>query len=369
MSRETRQWLAEMTRIGDTAFRGHAWHYRDGDTNHYTGAVPVADVKELFLPYEPIPAPLYITVPASAEDYARDVEGVISNPKKDAGGYVRIVPVTNHKAIVPNHHQDTGVIFAAPGAEYAIHGYEEWLVKNVQMLLDDDVHVSSAGLLEGGAVAWVELAISETQTVADFEYRPHLLASTSVNGKYKTKFGRKIQAVVCDNTLHIADLESGQDIAFKHTKGSLPKIADARTALGLILATGSQFKEEMEYLLGWPVNSKEFSKYLDLAVPMIGDNGEELGKAALTRRENKRETLAGMWRGDDRVAPWSGTAFGVVQLSNTFFHHNRGANANTVIAERNMISAINGDTAKNDLDTLNLLAQVSEAPVKQLLTV
>jgi phage/plasmid-like protein (TIGR03299 family) len=360
MSRETIEWLNTMTRIGDTDKRGKAWHWREGNNNHFPGAVPVEEVKRLILPFEPIETPNYITVPATAEEYARFEDGghVNGTVLRKGDGYVRLVQLEQYKAIVATDKPEH--VYSVPSGEYTIHGYEQWLVKHVQNLLDEDVHISSAGLLEGGAVAWVELAISETQTVADFPYRPHLLASTSVNGKYKTKFGRKIQAVVCDNTLHIADSESGQDMAFKHTKGSLPRIADSRTALGLIVATGKEFKTEMESLLDFKVPSKLFSKWLDLAVPFVDEKGEPLGKTALTVRENKRQELAGMWRNDDRVSPWSGTAFGVLQLNNTFYHHNRGLKGDTVRQERNMLSAISGDTARNDLNTLTLLKKASD---------
>jgi phage/plasmid-like protein (TIGR03299 family) len=332
MSRETIEWLNTNTRIGDTDKRGKAWHYRAGSDNHFPGAVPVEEVKELFKPYEPIPQPLFVRVNGQYEQ------------------------VDNFKGIAPTGNP--GLLHAVPGAEYTIHGYQEWLLNNVTNLIDDDVHISSAGLLSNGAVGWVELSISETQTVSDFEYRPHLLASTSVNGKYRTSFGRKVQAVVCDNTLHIASLEQGQSISFKHTKGSTPRIADAREALGLIVATGQEFEKELNELLSTPVSSKDFSRFLDGYVPLVGPDGKELGKAAQTQRENKRETLVKMWRGDDRVAPWSGTAFGVLQLTNTFFHHEKGVKGKTIRAERNLLDAISGETLKSDAETMNILKSV-----------
>jgi len=359
MSRETHDWLSTMTRIGDTDRRGEAWHYREGDNNHFPGAVPVEEVRKLILPWEPIETPDYITVPATAEEYAkaedqREVNGAIL---RDGDKYVRIVQLKQYKAIVASGKPEHA--YSVPSGSYAIHGYEEWLVKNVQNLIDDEVHISSAGLLEGGAVAWVELALSETHTVADFPFRPHLLGFTSVNGKYKTSYGRKIQAVVCDNTLHVASREEGQTISFKHTKNSVPRIQDARTALGLIVETADDFEAELKDLLDWPVPSRVFGRYLDLAVPMVNDDDSPLEGAALTRAENKREKMAGMWRNDERVAPWAGTAFGVLQLANTFFHHERGIKGTTIRPERNMISAISGETAKNDMDTLTMLAKVS----------
>lgn len=339
MSRETQEWLENMIRIGDTDARGNAWWYRgadrsDGGSNHYPGAVPVEDVRQLILPWEPVAAPLYI-------------------PSAD-GGYEE---VKGFKAITASGKP--GHVYATPSGAYAIHGYEEWLLRNVQNLLDDEVHISSAGLLDKGAVAWVELSLSETHTVADFPYRPHLLAFTSVNGRYKTSYGRKVQAVVCDNTLHIASREKGQTVSYKHTKNSAGNIADAREALGLIVATGGEFEAEVNRLLDWKVSSRDFSRFLDLAVPLESVDSKELTQATITRLENKREKLVGMWRGDDRVAPWSGTAFGVLQLTNTFFHHEKGRKTASIRPEQNMLAAISGETEKNDTRTLELLTMAT----------
>lgn len=355
MSRESIEWLNTMTRIGDTDQRGNAWHYRSGNTNHFPGAVPLDEVKGLILPYEPIEQPIFIKV------YIDEDEPIFHGYDKDAGSYFRYEKVDRFKAIAAK--DKPGFVHAVPTGDYTIHPYEEWLVKNVVNLLDDDVHISSAGLLENGAIAWVEISISETQTIADFPYRPHLLASTSVNGKYRTSYGRKVQAVVCDNTLSIAASEHGQTISYKHTKGSVARISDAREALGLILATSDDFQNEVNRLLDWKVNSKEFSKFLDLAVPLTSVEGEPLQGAPLTRRENKREKMAGMWRNDERVSPWSGTAFGVVQLTNTFFHHERGAKSATMVPERNMLAAISGESAKQDFETLSLLSKATSGLV------
>ncbi len=37
--------------------------------------------------------------------------------------------------------------------------------------------------------------------------------------------------------------------------------------------------------------------------------------------ENRREVLQRLYRHDERVAPWAGTAWGVVQAVNTMTHH------------------------------------------------
>lgn len=368
MSRETQDWLNNMIRIGDTNQRGNAWWYRgtdrsDGGKNHFPDAVPVEEVRELFKPYEPYADPMFRRIPVTSLDEA---DGTFDN-----GQPYKWVEVTNFKAIAAMGKPE--VVYNTPSGDYEIHSYNQWLVDHILTLLGGDVHISSAGLLAAGAVGWVELSISEEQTHADFGYRPHLLASTSVNGRYKTEYGRKVQATVCDNTLHIASLEQGQKLSFKHTKNSVPRIKDTADALGLILETGTKFRDDMDKLLNWRVDSRQFSKFLDLAVPLVKEASPEtkgvpvpLEGAALTRAENKRFKFASMWNGDPRVAPWKGTAFGVVQLTNTWQHHESGIHSKTVRPERNMLDAISGKTQRSDMDTLKLLAEVSDAPLPVL---
>lgn len=352
MTRQTIEWLNTMTRIGDTDRRGNAWHHRKGNTNHYPGAIPLDDVRELLLPYEPIEHPIYFRLPCDVAE---------ADGMDDNGMPFRWSKIENFKAIASKDHPET--IHAIPTADYGVHPFKHWLIDQVFALVDGNVHVSSCGLLQNGAVAWVELSLHDSKQVAGFDYRPHLLASTSSNGRYRTEYGRKVQATVCDNTLDIAVGEQGASISFKHSKGSTVRIKDAQEALGLIVTAGEDFEKEVKNLLDWRVSSKEFSRFLDLAVPVKDKDGQPLQGGPLTRAENKRQTLAQMWRTDERVAPWSGTAFGVLQLSNTHFHHVRGASGKTVRPERNMLSAISGDTGKNDRITLDLLRQVSQPPV------
>lgn len=60
MSKETLEYLNANTLVGFTAKRGQAWHYREemqGDEpNHYTGAIPVEDVRRRLFGWEPVEA-------------------------------------------------------------------------------------------------------------------------------------------------------------------------------------------------------------------------------------------------------------------------------------------------------------------------
>jgi phage/plasmid-like protein (TIGR03299 family) len=338
MSMETMEWLNTKTLIGDTDRRGTAWHYRAGATNHYPGAVPIDVVEKLICPFEPLRQPLYI--------------------KREDGSFMEL---PNFIGMAAENARDD--VYAVHSGGYEVHPFRRWLIEKVSNLVDEgNLHVSSAGVLAKGAVAWVEISIADTLTVEGFDYRPHLLATTSANGRYETTYGRKAQATVCDNTLAIADREQGSRISYRHTKGSVARIKDVAEATGLILSQAAAFDEEVRNLLSWQVKPALFSRFLDEMIPEKGKDGMLLTGAALTRVEKKRETMAGMWNGDPRVSPWNGTALGILQLSNTWQHHNTGITKATAHrVERNMLNAISGKTEDTDMVALGILNGLSQA--------
>jgi len=337
MSRETLDWLNTMTVIGDTDQRGTAWHYRQGATNHFSGAIPMDTVEQLICPWEPKQQPLYIKLPDGSFKEVPDFIGMASDKE----------PETIH---------------SVHSGKYRIHPFRQWLIQQVADLVDEDnIHVSSAGLLARGSVAWVELSISDTLSVEGFPFRPHLLAVTSSNGRYETSYGRKVQATVCDNTLNVADREQGSRISFRHTAGSVYRIKDVAEATGLILSSAAAFDEEVRALLDWKVRPNLFSRWLDELIPEKDKEGFLLTGAALTKVERKREDMNAMWNGDDRVAPWKDTALGVLQLSNTWQHHATGVRKDAHRLERNMLGAIGGQTGAADMAALGILRGLSDA--------
>lgn len=338
MSRETIEWLNTYTLIGDTDKRGTAWHYRAGSTNHFPGAIPMDDVEKLIVPWEPKQQPLYIKL---LDGTFQEVPGFIGMASE----------------------QEPESVHSVHSARYEVHPFRRWLIDQVSELVDEDnIHVSSALLLARGSVASVELAITDTMTVEGFDYRPHLLAVTSSSGRYETSYGRKIQASVCDNTLDIADRQQGQRISFRHTAGSVYRIKDVAEATGLIMSSAAAFAEEVRALLSWPVRPQLFSRWLDEMIPEKAKDGSLLQGSALTRVEKKREDMAGMYNGDPRVAPWNGTALGVLQLTNTWSHHNTGITKATAHrVERNMLNSISGKTGEQDMHALGILRGLSEA--------
>ena len=110
--------------------------------------------------------------------------------------------------------------------------------------------------------------------------------------------------------------------------------------------------ETIAKLCAWPVTNGQWSRLLDKVVPVPADKGR-----SQTMATNKRDSLQRLYHFDNRVAPWQGTAFGVLQAFNTYAHHEsivRGAER----AERNMANAVLGVTEASDAEILAELAQI-----------
>jgi phage/plasmid-like protein (TIGR03299 family) len=145
---------------------------------------------------------------------------------------------------------DPGAILGIFKSGYSAHDYGQWLLEQVAEILDDELAIGSAGLLKGGAPAWVSIEVPDTITTPEgVAFRPHLLATTSFDGSLATTYGRKVQLVVCDNTHAVAMGQRGQQIKIRHSRHSQLKLADARQTLALVHTIADDFAAEVAQLV------------------------------------------------------------------------------------------------------------------------
>jgi phage/plasmid-like protein (TIGR03299 family) len=331
MSKETMQWLNQNTLVGFTDKRGKAWHYRENEqgeqANHYAGAIPVEDVHSRLFDWDAVSAAPWFQMPDGT-----------------------MVQDESRQYIV---RSDTRAPLGVFGLGYTPHPYKEWLVRNVETILDDDLQIGSAGLLKGGGVAWVQVEMSESVKAAGVEFRPFLTASTSFDGSLASTYLTGAQVVVCDNTLSVALGSASSVIKVKHSRNSIGKIADVREALGIVHSAADDFIAQIEALTAREVSDKEWKAFVE-AYTMPGNADTKAGATIAERRQGE---LAYLWNADERVSPWAGTAFGVIQAVNTHTHHVatvRGKHR----AERNMEHMVRGQWDALDKGTLALLDKV-----------
>jgi phage/plasmid-like protein (TIGR03299 family) len=194
--------------------------------------------------------------------------------------------------------------------------------------------------------------MEETQQVEGFDFRPFFTAATSLDGSLSSTYQDGVQAVVCDNTLSAALGERTNRVKIKHSRKSLGRIGEVRDALGIVLQTSKAFEQQVRTLIATEVTDKAWAAFLDAHVELP----EKPGRGR-TLAETKREQLSALYRHDDRVAPWAGTAFGVLQAVNTFTHH-VGTVRGATRQQRNAERAVLGGIDALDLATVETLQRV-----------
>jgi phage/plasmid-like protein (TIGR03299 family) len=360
MSAETLEWLNVMTLIGDTetaesSWRrdGRAWHYRatlQGDEpNHYPGAIPVEDVRRRLFSWQP-----RAVRPMVAEYTDLSADGVETVRITDDNRQMIVRP---KGALSP---EDPGAILGVFKGGYKVHDYDEWLIRNVESILDDTLHIGSAGLLRNGAQAWVGITVPESITTPEgVEFRPFLYSVTSLDGSVATGYGRTVEMPICDNSLSSSMGEKGQKIKYKHTSNSLNRIGEVREALAIdfLQATADDFMAEVAQLTNTTVSDAQWGAFKDATFPLTDEKGNDLTGRSRTYAINRQAELEQLYRHDNRCTPWAGTAFGVLQTVNTHAHH-----VNVVKGMsrplRNMDRVVTGGVDKLDAETLATLDKV-----------
>lgn len=105
-----------------------------------------------------------------------------------------------------------------------------------------------------------------------FAFRPNLLATTSFDGSIATTFKRTVTATVCDNTRELALAEQGQAYRVKHSRYSHAKLGEARDALAMVHTLADDFAAEVAALTRLEVSPAQWSRFLDLHVPVADGN-------------------------------------------------------------------------------------------------
>jgi phage/plasmid-like protein (TIGR03299 family) len=353
MSQETAKWLHTKIMMGFVEKRGHAWHYRAGDAdseaNHYTGPVPVADMSERLFNWEAVEV-----TGVTCEVPELTLDGVDSYK----------VEFPNRKYIVRPRgalsDDDPGQIFQVAGLDYLVHQHKRWLHGEVEFILDageaEGLGVGSAGLLKAGAIAFVQFELPDTiETKSGIQFRPQLLAAGSMDSSLSTTYKLVRTIVQCDNTMAGALGERSPQIKIRHTSRSAEKLSNVRDALELVYRDVDNFSAEVERLVGKKMTKAKFGEFLDIIAPMPAETNKYGVKVAT----DKREILEHLWTEDPRVAPWKGTAFGAIQMMNTFRHHSGKTTGDRF--ERNQMDAIKGDTDREDRAVYKILSDLGVA--------
>ena len=337
MSQETSHWLFTKVLIGNVLKRGsRAWHWRaasEGErSNHYDGPIPVQDIHDRLF----------------SQVWAEDVQ-LLAPGGMDGE---TPVPVPGWKLV---RNAIDGHVFRPFTEKYAIHQYGDWLVDRAALILDEGLEVESAGLLRQNGLAWVQAALPEThQAAGDVAYRPYITGATSHDGSLQSTFFTGATFVQCDNTLEMGLSAAATRVRTKHTEKATRgfNVTDHRAALQVVFDATDAIDAEIEAMLRLKVSDADLERFLNAYDPIAENEGVAQRKA-----KARHDQYQLMWKSDDRVAPWTGTAFGVLQLTNTYRTQIRPVR-NVQRADRVMQDVILGQGQKDDASAMKILAGV-----------
>jgi phage/plasmid-like protein (TIGR03299 family) len=294
--------------------------------------IPFANVKSLFDTAEAVAVPLEATL--------NDIPN----------GTRRIVDTS--RAVHLNKH--TGHVYTVGSDTRAIHQYSDWLAMDVEQV---GLPIGFAGLFDGGGKAAVQYDLQAADTVVEEVgaiIRPFLLAATAHDASMSTTYRLVCQLVVCENTFGMAMGESLHGIKIRHTAHSEARAAEIGAAVADLAGVPAAVGEHISLMAQTTVTPRQWAKFLDLAVPMPEPVSAEKPGRARTMAENKRDALETLWASDERVAPWAGTKFGVLQAVDTFQRHVQGVRG-VDRADRIVLSTLSGEFDKVDLELMKLL--------------
>jgi len=336
MSKYSTEYLRTNVLVGDVDIHGLPWHSSGMDVdkakNLFRGPVPVDQARKLFKRYA--------------------VESRTLGTLNKAGEFV---PDETRQAIVDKR---SGLVHFTPRPGYVIHPFEDVLLNDLAEIVGDtpgDLHIDSVGVLANGGEGWLSISTGDLLTTPEgVDFKPHILAATSHNGTLSTTYKPVATMTVCDNTRDMALGERGARFKVRHTRLSANRLADARDALGLIEQEVEVFNTAVAELCAWTITDAQFDAFVDELAPLSDDMSKHLA----TRTTKYRDRIHDMYREDDRVQQWNGTAFGALQAVNTFDLWERGTRGGTQASDRMIRETITGTRAETEDKHLNALRKV-----------
>jgi phage/plasmid-like protein (TIGR03299 family) len=339
--------------IGNTSKRQGWIGQTDGTLPTYDGPIPVGEVERRLFDWEAISVPTGNFIPSEPDALGSVVingQWFIPKVTENAQGIVR--------------SDDYSELGRHKGG-YQIHDYKEWLIRYVSNIIQDRLQILSALTLKNGAQAAVEIGLDETvhDGESGLEFWPFLLAVTSLDGSLATTYSAFNRVLLCDNMfsgIHREASRAGRQFKVKHTANSVsPKIiSDVRGALSILDRTASEMTDYIHTLLPVTVDRTQWLKVLDVIAPPASQDDSKVKR---TKTENRREALDATYQHDAMVAPYTGTAFGVVQAVDTYQRHYAPVRGTSRL-ERVYDRTIRGDLAEVQADTLGVVAKVLDMP-------
>lgn len=225
-------------------------------------------------------------------------------------------PVTDHFALLRTNPFDQGTdVLSIVGQRYRPYQNEELLAFG-DAILDGGGRWETGGSIKQGRQVFASLLTNLDDLVLDPNgaadvVKNYLLLHTSHDGSTAIQAANTPVRVVCQNTLNIALRGVKQSFKIRHTQTAEGKVQAAREALGIQVAYFDEFAAEAQSMIETTVTDDKFLEIVTALYP----KPDEASKAAVTRWNNKVETLEGIYLGNgdgpNTTDNIRGTAWGV----------------------------------------------------------
>jgi phage/plasmid-like protein (TIGR03299 family) len=259
------------------------------------------------------------------------------------------IRVPDRKALV---RSDTFETLGIHSKKYEVHPYREWLLRQVEMIADERLAIGGAGYFRHGARAFVQFEMPENREVNGVEYRSYLSAGTSHDGSMSTTYTLGNIVIICTNTFASA-MSLDERYLVRHRKGSSFQAERAREAIGYVFEVAEEFEAMVRDLTAETVTGRKWDQFV---FEYSGLDRQPEGRA-LTLARTRANDLRTLWNESSMVAPWAGTAYGVLAAVNTARHHLATVRASDR-PTRNMERLVSGGNLAPDQAALRLLASL-----------
>lgn len=292
-------------------YEGKAFYSRNTPAWHQKG----------YVNREGLPMSIDDILAATDTDYIYSLEPYTATIAGEDGPDVMAIP---GKRLVVRQHPTTlrRSYIGTVGERFKLHTVRELDGLN-QTLMDMGLPVETYGLLgERGQRAFLtyQLPASVTVGAAD-ESHMYLFASTAFDGSASTLLRTTAVRVVCANTYALADSESQQRAAIRHTSVLRGQVQAVREQLEIAFQQADELQALADSLVATTLREDDIDEFLRELFPApAGAEGSRAEAGAAARRE----AVLGLLDAPTNVE-WKGTAWGMFNAVTEWADHHRRA--------------------------------------------
>jgi phage/plasmid-like protein (TIGR03299 family) len=232
-------------------------------------------------------------------------------------------PVPNRYATT-RAHPKTGQreVLGLVGQTYQVVQNEQ-VCDLLDMIVDETgANFETAGSLRGGREVFVTMRLPDTLRIGDRdEVDLYLAMCTSHDTSRLGKVLVTPVRIVCANTQRAAFANNTGEYTFRHTGDIAAKLADVRTALGLVPAYLDQFQTAAEHMIDTELDADRLLAVAEEVWPL----GEDDPETAYLRKMARDRDLQRLFDTATTQAPIRGTAWAGYQAITEWLDHHQPA--------------------------------------------